>query len=200
MFSIWTPRKSDDEVLIAASGKGDTEAFDELIRKYEKRVYNFAYRLTGNSSDAADVAQEAFIRAYRSVKSFRGDSSFTTWMYRITTNIYLDMRKKASFGKVVSIEERAEKKESGRSAEIADPAPPPEELAITEERRKIIRDAVNSLPEQHRIVITLFRFEERTYEEIASILNIPVGTVKSRINRAGLALAKILQARKDELF
>ena len=115
MFGLWTPRKSDDEVLIAASGRGATEAFDELIRKYEKRVYNFAYRLTGNSSDAADVAQEAFIRAYKSIKSFRGDSTFTTWMYRITTNIYLDTRKKASFGKVTSLEERAEKKEGGRA-------------------------------------------------------------------------------------
>ena len=200
MLDDKTPLSREDEALIAACGRGSIEAFDKLVRKYERRVYNFAYRITGNSDVAADVAQDAFIRAYRSIKSFRGDSSFTTWMYRITTNIYLDMRKKASFGRVASLEERAERTENGPGTEIADPSPAPEEAAIKAERNKIIRDAVRSLPEQHRIVITLYRFEEKTYEEIASILKVPLGTVKSRINRAGLALAKLLEARKDELL
>lgn len=189
----------DDRLLIERSKKGDLTAFDELIKRYEKQVYGFAYRMTQNYDDANDVASEAFIKAFQAIGKFRGDSNFTTWMFRIVTNTYLDKRKRLKGHMDVPIDEYIELEESSVARQIQDPSPGPSDLIESTERDEIVQRAINELPEYQRIMIILYHMEERSYEEIAEILDMPIGTVKSRLNRARLALREKLYGKR-ELF
>jgi len=190
---------SDEAEIIRRCKQGDLSAFNELVKRYEKLVYNFAYRLTNNYDDANDIAQEALIRVFSAIKSFRGDASFTTWIYRITTNVFLDERKRARAHPHTSLDEHVELEESSIVRQIEDPAPQP--LAQIEEKEvgNILNNAVSSLPEYQRTMVVLYHTEQKSYEEIAEIMNLPIGTVKSRLNRARLALKEILSPQR-ELF
>jgi len=185
--------------MIRRCKQGDLSAFNELVKRYEKLVYNFAYRLTNNYDDANDIAQEALIRVFTAIKSFRGDASFTTWIYRITTNVFLDERKRARAHPHTSLDEHVELEESSIVRQIEDPSPQP--LAQIEEKEvgNILSQAVASLPEYQRTMVVLYHTEQKSYEEIAEIMNLPIGTVKSRLNRARLALKEILSPQR-ELF
>jgi RNA polymerase sigma-70 factor (ECF subfamily) len=190
---------SDEAEIIRRCKQGDLSAFNELVKRYEKLVYNFAYRLTNNYDDANDIAQEALIRVFSAIKSFRGDASFTTWIYRITTNVFLDERKRARAHPHTSLDEHVELEESSIVRQIEDPSPQP--LAQIEEKEvgNILNNAVSSLPEYQRTMVVLYHTEQKSYEEIAEIMNLPIGTVKSRLNRARLALKEILSPQR-ELF
>lgn len=189
----------DEAEMIRRCKQGDLSAFNELVKRYEKLVYNFAYRLTNNYDDANDIAQEALIRVFTAIKSFRGDASFTTWIYRITTNVFLDERKRARAHPHTSLDEHVELEESSIVRQIEDPSPQP--LAQIEEKEvgNILSQAVASLPEYQRTMVVLYHTEQKSYEEIAEIMNLPIGTVKSRLNRARLALKEILSPQR-ELF
>ncbi len=189
----------DERELIQMCKDGDEVAFDELVTRYEKRVFNFAYRISGNYDEANDVAQEAFIRVFNSIKTFRGDANFTTWIYRIVKNVYLDERKKAKNHRQVSLDEYVELDENSVSRQIEDEGPSPEEITEIKERDKAVQKAIMSLPEYQRIIVTLYHTQNQSYEEIAEILHLPIGTVKSRLNRARLALKDILE-NMPELF
>jgi len=191
--------REEERVLIQRCKDGEIGAFDVLVRRYEKRVFNCALRIAGNYNDAADVAQEAFIRAYNSIQTFRGDAVFTTWIYRIVTNVYLDERKKSKSHRQVSLDEYIDLEENSVSRQIVDDSPSPEEIVESKERTRALQAAINSLPDYQRIILTLYSFQHRSYEEMAEILRLPIGTVKSRLNRARLALAEIL-ADQPELF
>ena len=191
--------RAQENALIARCKDGDIGAFDELVRHYEKRVYSFAYRLAGNQDDANDVAQEAFIRVFNSLHTFRGDAVFTTWIYRIVTNVYLDERKKSKSHRQTSLDDYIELDENAVSRQIESDAPSPEEIVEHRERDRVVQEAVSSLPDYQRIIVTLYHLQSRSYEEIAEILHLPIGTVKSRLNRARLALGEKLQSR-PELF
>ena len=188
-----------ENALLARCKDGDAGAFDELVRRYEKRVYSFAYRLAGNQDDANDVAQEAFIRVFNSLHTFRGDAVFTTWIYRIVTNVYLDERKKSKSHRQTSLDDYIELDENAVSRQIEDGGPSPPEIMEHKERDRVVQEAISSLPEYQRIIVTLYHLQSRSYEEIAEILHLPIGTVKSRLNRARLALGEKLQSR-PELF
>lgn len=174
-------------------------AFNELVKRYEKQVYNFAYRLTGNYDDANDISQDAFIRAFNAMGSFRGDSSFSTWLFRITTNVFLDERKRAKAHPKTSLDENLDLQESSIARQIEDPSPTPEERTEQAERGAVLKDAIMGLSEHQRAMVIMYHSQQKSYEEIAEILNLPIGTVKSRLNRARLALKDKLTPLK-ELF
>ena len=190
---------SDDRQLIERCLNGDREAFDELVRRYEKQAYNLAYRLAGNYDDASDVVVEAFVRAFQGLHTFRGDANFGTWLHRVVVNTFLDMRKRSRGRQHVSLEEQLELNGDTLTRQIEDTSPGPQELVEQEEREEVLQRAIAQLSPDRRILIVLYHFENLSYEEIAQMLKLPVGTVKSRLNRARLALREILEPSR-ELF
>ncbi|CCW35816.1 RNA polymerase, sigma-24 subunit, RpoE [Chthonomonas calidirosea] len=188
---------ADEQRLIERSKEGDRRAFDALVRMHEKRVYNLAYRLCGNYDEAGDITVEAFLRVYQAINSFRGDANFSTWLYRIVTNVYLDRRKRQKNRKTLSLEEYVELEESQVTRQIEDPSPGPEELAEAQQRQELLQKAIESLPEYQRAMIVLYHVDGLSYEEIAEVLSLPIGTVKSRLNRARLALREKLEPIRE---
>ncbi len=188
-----------ENLLIERCKKGENAAFDQLIRNYEKRVYNLAYRLSGSYDEANDVSMDAFIRVFQAIKHFRGDANFSTWLFRIVTNVYLDRRKCVKNRQHLSLEEYIELEENSVARQIEDPAPHPGQVAETNERNAALQKAVSALPDYQRAMIVLYHTEGLSYDEIAEALDLPIGTVKSRLNRARLVLREKLQS-KLELF
>lgn len=189
----------DDAVLIERSQKGDRGAFDELIVRHQDRAYKYAFRLTGNSEEACDVVGDAFVRVYSALKNFKGQSAFSTWLYRILTNCFLDLRKKEKSRQTTSLEAVLQTPEGDVTRQIEDPDRDPYEEAERNSREDRVVAAVAQLPEYQRSMITMFHVEMLSYEEIAEALDLPIGTVKSRLNRARLSLREIL-ASDEELF
>jgi len=189
----------EEKAVVERCRRGDLAAFNDLVKRYEKQVYNFAFRLTNNYDDASDIAQEAFLRVYGAIGNFRGDSSFTTWLYRITTNVFLDERKKARAHPQSSLDEYMELDESSVARQIEDPSPGPQAINEEAERNRVVQQAVDTLPDYQRAMVVLYHTQQKSYEEIAEIMDLPIGTVKSRLNRARLALKDKLSAVR-ELF
>ncbi len=183
--------------LVARCKKGEKSAFDDLMRRYEKKVYNFAFRLCGNYDEANDVASETFVRVYNALHNFRGDSSFITWLFRITTNVYLDERKRKRAHPHQSLEEMIELEETTVVRQIEDPNPTPEQQIEARESVDLLQAAIDSLPEYQRMMIVMYHTESRSYEEIAVVLELPIGTVKSRLNRARLSLRDKLEPLRE---
>jgi RNA polymerase sigma-70 factor, ECF subfamily len=190
---------AEERELIQQCKQGVISAFDKLVERYEKRVFNFAYRMAGNYDDANDVAQEAFIRVFNSINTFRGDANFSTWLYRIVTNVYLDERKRAKSHLHTPLDDYIELEENTVTRQVEDTGPSPEDLVEQSERNDLLQKAIGSLPDYQRIMVALYHTESRSYEEIAEIMNLPIGTVKSRLNRARLALKEKLEPIR-ELF
>jgi RNA polymerase sigma-70 factor (ECF subfamily) len=175
-----------DELARAAAG-GDESAFEALVGLHEKKVYNLALRMCGSPEDARDVAQEAFLSAWRGLPRFRGEAGFSTWLYRLTQNAAIDHLR------------RTRRQQGERSLEdeilgldAADPTPSPQEQTEGAELRWAVLAALEQLSEEHRQVLVLREVQEMRYEEIAGELGLDLGTVKSRISRARSALRKIL--------
>lgn len=175
------------EELVRAAAEGDQDAFAQLVALHEKRVYALAVRMTGSREDAADVAQEAFLAAWRGLPSFRGEAGFATWLYRLTANAAIDQLRR---GRRRRGEASLNDEELGLDA--VDPAPTPQERAENEGLREAVRWAMGELSREHRQVLALREFQELSYEEIAGQLGVDLGTVKSRLSRARGALRKIL--------
>lgn len=192
-------RNLEDEVLISRAQQGDRSAFNTLIRKHEARAYQYAYRLTRNQEEAADIVAEAFVRVYNALHNFKGQSAFSTWLYRILTNCYLDTRKKGKNRTIVSLDAVMQTSEGEMERQIEDPSLTPQQEAEREERETRVEDAVGLLPEYQRAMIVMYHAEMMSYEEIAASLDLPLGTVKSRLNRARLSLRELL-VRDEELF
>lgn len=187
-----------DQELVLRCKNGDRDAFNELMEKYQTQVFNVLYGMLSDYEDAADAAQEVFIRVYRSIASFKGQSSFTTWLYRICANVSNDsLRKRKRRGITVSLD--YEDEDGNSVAEIASDAPGPEQRVELGERQRAVRDAINELSKEYKEIIVYSDMEQLSYEEIAAILKCPTGTVKSRLNRARNALKKKL-SEKRELF
>ena len=191
--------KFDDNLYIERSKKGDLSAFDDLVRHYEKHVYSYAYRMTQNYDDANDIAAEAFIKAFQAIDKFRGESNFSTWLFRIVTNIFLDRRKRTKNHVNIPLDEYIELEESSVARQFEDPAPDPLDLLEESERNATLQQAINELPEYQRLMVLLFHTQGLSYEEISGIVDLPIGTVKSRLNRARLALRQKLDGAR-ELF
>lgn len=194
-----SPMSKSEKYLLKRSKDGDIQAFEQLIENYQTKVFNIALRIIGNYDDANDLAQEVFLRVYKSIKSFKGESSFSTWIYKITKNVCLDEIRKRRNKNVISLDEEI-KLNSGevtRQVESSDDTP---DVALEKsEMKDLINKAISELSDEHRVVIVLRDIQGFSYEEIAKIIDCPEGTVKSRINRARKALKKILKSKRELL-
>ena len=186
----------DEKHILARARRGDLHAFEELVRLYEKRVYAVALRSSGSPEDAADITQEVFLRAWRSIESFRGDSGFSTWLFRITMNLCVDFaRHKHAQPQTQSLgigEEDSERP-------IPDTAPTPEEHLDNRELGRELAAALDEVSEEHRRIVLLRDVSGLSYTEIAEVLEISEGTVKSRLSRARIALRTVLLRRGNLL-
>lgn len=191
--------KENEKNLIAKCRNGDVGAFEELISGYEKKVFNIVYRMIGDYNDALDVSQEIFINVFRSIKNFRENSSFYTWLYRIAVNECMDYMKKKKKAVIYSIDAPVEAGDNDVVREIKDDGETVEEKVERNELRKSIEEALSCLSYEHRVMIVLRDIQGLSYEEIAQTVKSPTGTVKSRINRARQALKELL-VKKQELF
>ena len=180
--------------LVDKSKRGDMEAFGMLIKRHEKSVYNLAYRMLKNVEDTKDAAQEIFLKVFASLNSFRGESSFATWLYRIATNECINRLKRPRF---LSLEELRREYENEMKPieppQLIDTSPLPEELAERHEIQKLVHKAMDELPDHYRLVITLRHFQGFSYDEISEALDLPVGTVKTYLFRAKKTLKTKLQ-------
>jgi RNA polymerase sigma-70 factor (ECF subfamily) len=187
-----------DDDLIKLSIAGDIGAFEELVEKYQHKIYNLAYRYMGNEEDAHDQAQEALIKAYRSLKTFKGDSSLGTWLYRITTNVCLDeLRKRKRTLHMISLDEPVATTEGDEiERDIADPSPTADIIYQYKETEVYLQSLINMLRPEQKTVIILRDIMDLTYEEIAEILQCSIGTVKSRLSRGREILRKKVAKRE----
>ena len=169
---------------------GDQDAFAHLVKEYEKQVYHLCLRMVGNSEDAADLAQEAFFKAWKGLKFYKFEASFPTWLYRLTTNVCIDFLRKQKRQLTVSL--TVEDEEDGQETELPDHAPLPEEQLLKKERQQQIQRAMQELEEEARLILSLRVVEDLSYEQIAQIMDLKIGTVKSRLARARERLKKSL--------
>jgi RNA polymerase sigma-70 factor, ECF subfamily len=182
----------DDHQLIAECLRGNQAAFEVLVRRYEDRLFNTVFRLMGNNEDAQDVVQDSFINAYQSLHTFRRDSQFFTWLYRIAYNTAVSHKRKQKG--TVSID-ASRNGESGVGIDPLDNSEynqPGNALQKSEEERRI-QKALNQLSPEHKVVLVYKDIDDLKYEEIADILGVPVGTVRSRLHRARLELRELLE-------
>ena len=178
-----------EQQWIDAAREGDQEAFAQLVRRYEKRVFALAGRMCRNPEDAAEAAQEAFLSVWQGLRFYRGDASFSTWLYRLVSNACIDLlrregRHQAAAGPSLNDEELG--------MDVPDSAPNPHEAAEQKELRALIEEGLQSLSPEHRQVLVLREIHQLSYDEIADTLELDVGTVKSRISRGRRQLRKFL--------
>ena len=173
--------------------EGDRNAFEDIVLANQKNVYNLALKMTGSEEDALDISQEAFLKAFRQLGSFRGESRLSVWLYRLTYNLCIDfLRRKPRTG-TISLTNQDD--EEPRDIEIPDFRNLPEEGLMRKETRKAIAESIDELGQRHREIIIMREITGMTYIDIASVLRINEGTVKSRLARARLNLASILVAK-----
>lgn len=182
----------DEAALIQRCREGDLAAYGPLVREYQDRVYNLCLRMCGHRAEAEDLAQEAFVRAMESIGRFDGRARFYTWLFRIAVNVVISARRKSRRSTTFSIDGHDEDAQSSASPRLASDVEPPDESAEKREKKEFVLEALASLDEEYRCVITLRDVESFGYDEIAEILEVPIGTVKSRLHRARLALRKKL--------
>lgn len=181
-----------DQELVAAAQQGDQAAFGVLVEKYQAMAYSLAFRMLGDSEDAADAVQDAFLNAWRALESFQGQSAFSTWLYRLTSNACIDFLRRAKRRAAVSMTVSDEDEDAPHETEVPDERWSPERELEREENRRAVRDGLASLSPEHREVLVLRELEGLSYQEIAQALDLEEGTVKSRIARARLALRDFL--------
>ncbi|HEX8235096.1 MAG TPA: sigma-70 family RNA polymerase sigma factor [Abditibacteriaceae bacterium] len=184
--------------LVERCRKGDLAAFDEIVALHQNRIYNLCFWSLGDADEAADATQETFLRAWRAIAKFRGESAFATWLHRIALNVTHDAARRRGraplpFSAATSTDDELP------DTDPPDPAPGPAQIAAQHERRLAVRRALAALPENHRTVLVLFDIEGYSYEEAAALLELPIGTLKSRLNRARVALRERLEECR-ELF
>lgn len=183
-----------EQELVSRAKQGDQEAFSELVEANQNRIYTLALRMTGSPEDGADLAQEAFLRAWRSLPSFQGESNFSTWLYRLTSNLCIDFLRREKRRKAVTAAVPLDGEENSPPAQVPDHRFTPESELERRELRAAVDRGLAKLSDDHRQVLVLRELEGLSYVEIAGRLELEEGTVKSRIARARLALRNILLA------
>ncbi|HEV3090701.1 MAG TPA: sigma-70 family RNA polymerase sigma factor [Candidatus Cybelea sp.] len=170
----------EDGELVALTLRGNPEAFATLVERYDRAVYHLAYRMLHHVEDARDVTQEAFFKAFRSLRTFKPGAKFSTWIFAIAYHACCDRLN------------RRKRDSGGEMPDYADTAPGPEAQAIALDEGARLRRAIDALPEKYRAVITLFHLQGKQYDEIASVLDLPMGTVKTHLFRAKEQLRRLL--------
>jgi RNA polymerase sigma-70 factor (ECF subfamily) len=179
---------------------GEKGAWDTLVRKYEKCVYRFAFNLCHDRDDAEDISAHVFIRVFQNLHTFRNEACFSSWLFRIVRNTHLDMCVRPAWRNNVSLDAEPSSDSPARQSlvrEIADPAPTPEAQSIKGEVVRLLNQALTHLPAYQRDVLRLYHGDGKSYEQIAETTGLPVGTVKSRINRARAMLRERLMPYRD---
>jgi RNA polymerase sigma-70 factor (ECF subfamily) len=186
---------ADDHRLIAECLQGNTAAFGVLVRRYQERLYHSVYRLVENAEDAQDVVQDAFLNAYQSLVGFKGDSLFFTWLYRIAVNTAISLKRKQRV--MARMEMRCDEE---RPLEPLDPsaASRPEHAVEQAEQETRVRQALARLSPEHRAVLVMKEMEGQKYEAMAEILQVPIGTIRSRLHRARMELRDLLEKSEQK--
>jgi len=178
--------------LVQKCKQGDVEAFEVILKIYEKKIYNFAYRMLGDKEDAMDTTQEVFIKVYKSINTFKGNSSFSTWLFKIAKNVCIDYLRKNGKARICSLDKTIKIDGEEIKKETPDTSNLPEEIIKRKELQRVVHKAIARLPEKYKAAIILRDLQNFSYKEIAEILNCSIGTVKSRIGRGRKELKNIL--------
>lgn len=184
-----------EQELVERAKKGDESAFEALVTENEKRIYNLCRRLTGNPEDAAELTQEAFLNAWRGLGRFQGESSFSTWLYRLASNACIDFLRKEKRRQSLSMTVSLDDEEEARQVELPDERYTPERELERIEVRQAVEAGLEKLTPEHRQVLVMREINGLSYAEIGGVLGLEEGTVKSRIARARNALRKVLTER-----
>ena len=179
-----------DTALVQRAQANDRAAFNEIVLRYKSKVYNYIFRMVHSALDAEDLTQETFIRAYLSIRSFQSRASLNTWLFRIATNLCIDYSRKNKKvqGMTTSLSQESEGEDEETQRDIPDLAFDPQRMLMNKELGTRLNDALRELPEKLRTVVLLYDIEGLPYEEIASVIGCPLGTVKSRLFNARSAL------------
>ena len=195
-----SPKAQEDMILIAQAVKGDEQAYAKLMNRYRKSVYFMLLRMVNNKEDADDLTMETFAKAFRSLPEFNPTFAFSTWLFKIATNNCIDFIRRQKI-KTYSLDMPIENSRSatGKLIVLEDLKPRPDDLATQNQQHSFLRNVIKELPETYRTLIELRYFHEYSYEEIADILEAPLGTVKAQLFRARELLQKALENRREFL-
>ena len=194
-------KHDEDQILVDRCRRGEREAFAQLMRQHEKRIYNFSYRMLGNREEAEDLTQDIFIAAFRGIKGFRAEAKFSTWLYRIAMNRARNRFKYLSRRNFFSRANRTD--DSGQNLPLDDPealpsaTPSPEQWAMTKDLANQVQQCLNQMPHLSRQILVLRDVQGFSYEELSEMLDLNQGTVKSRLHRARAALQHCLTKRQN---
>ena len=187
--------REEEAKIIRAVLDGNTNAFEDLVLEYQKQVYHIALKMTGSEEDAFDLSQETFLKAYRSLSTFRGEAGFGSWLYRLAANLSIDFlrkKKRQGSGQIISLDNE---EEGQRPLELPDLREEPQAILEREENRRAVWECLENLPEEQKLILILRDVNGLSYEEIGAAMDLELGTVKSRIFRARERLAKLLMDR-----
>ena len=179
-----------DEALVHRCRNGDMESFEQLVSRYQQRIFAFTFRMVMSEEEARDLAQETFIQVYRALPAFRGEARFATWLYRIAANKCLDYLRRRKNNQSVPFDTLASEPGNYRAYN-------PEHLYLQEEKIRRVRAIIMGLPDRYRVVLVLFHYENLTYQQIADALELPVKTVATRLYRAKLLLKERIGGEID---
>ena len=182
----------EEQELVRRAAAGDPDAFEKLVLTYEKQIYNLALRMTANPDDAMDLSQETFLRAWRGLSSYRFDSAFSTWLYRLASNVCIDFLRRQKKQKVVPLY-HTDDEDAERELSLPQPGPGPEEQILQQMEQEQVAKALTQLEPEYREALVLCVVNGLSYTEIARILGVKEGTVKSRIARAREKMRKLVQ-------
>ncbi len=185
-----------DEELVARATAGDTDSFNQLVGRWERPIFALAYRTLGREEDARDVVQEAFLRAYRGLRGFKGEAKFSSWLYRITLNLCRDWMRRERRTPIVQVAEGTDPMDLADAH--AAPTESVEDLVARREMSAAVRKAMADLPEEQRTAIMLKEYQGLTFQEIADLLDCPLSTVKTRLYQGLTVLRRRLERRQSE--
>ena len=192
-LAVMAPMARSSAVRADQYTREELAQYEAIVQRYARHVYNIAYRMAGNEADARDLVQEAFLRVYRALRRVEADAPLERWLYRIVSNLHIDLLRKRPRTRVESLDAPVETARGEVSREIADLESSPEAILDREQLDAAIQRALGTLPQELRLVVVLSDIEGLAYEEIATMLRIPLGTVKSRLHRARQTLQQRLR-------